>query len=77
MGHAIQAEIGWFEKSPKLMSERIYEEQQAETIAWYLHKILYPNSLRHPDMFKAYFSKESQLWLYEWYGGYHENDLQL
>lgn len=77
LGHTIQAEIGWADNSPRLMSERVYEEQQAETIAWYLHQILYPNSPRYPDMFKAYFNKTDHLWLCNWYDGYHENDLML
>lgn len=75
MAHAIQAEIGWFAKTSKLLSERVYEEQQAETIAWELHKILYPHSFRHPDMYTYTFQKDDHLWLYNWYGGYHENDL--
>ena len=75
MGHALQAELGVFEKGEGLLSEDVRDEHQAETISYYLYNALRPAEPLGPERFRSYFSAEDIDWLAAWYEGWRENDI--
>lgn len=77
IGHAIQAELG-INKTKLILSELILEEQQAETISYYLYNSLLQNYLP-PKKFNSYFCLDHINFLDNWYKNYNSklytNDL--
>lgn len=81
LGHAIQsftvASIYQLDGQP--LSQKIREEQQAETLAYHLWDVLFPGQqyLKAQQKFTTYFSLEDMDWLGQWHEGWVENDLIL
>ncbi|QMW05312.1 hypothetical protein [Spirosoma foliorum] len=75
MGHAIQVRSGHFDKRTLLLSDLIREEQQAETIGYYLFKALFPSVTPKKEWFSVYFEQSDFVFLRNWYGEYCQNDL--
>jgi Zn-dependent peptidase ImmA (M78 family) len=75
MGHALQAEVGIFDKMSKLLSAELHMEQQCESIAFYLqHKCLKRNAIEAKE-FDSYFNDWDIEYLREYYKGWVDDDL--
>lgn len=77
IGHAIQAEAGLLIKKEKVISQKLFEEHQANHIGKILHGLLYPGLEVNPAYFQTYTSDYDKKWLFNWYGGYYEDDIKL
>jgi Zn-dependent peptidase ImmA (M78 family) len=77
IAHAFQAELEIFDKLPNLLSANISMEQQCETMAYYIYNILFPFKPLSNNHFNAYYCKNDFIYLYEYYGGFLQNDMKL
>lgn len=80
LAHLIQYEnkvnMGFFKKNTPPLSEIIRYEQQAESIAYYLSKIVYPNEKIKKSDFYSYFTERDIKWAKKEYPfGKIKNDL--
>lgn len=73
IAHSIQRELGFYSINTDVITKAIHLEQQAETIAFYLHKNLFNYADR--SKFNSYMNKSDWLWLTNYYNGFIENDL--
>ena len=68
IAHLIQSHLELFEKNNMLLlSENVKTEQQADTIAYHLMEIIFPEININNKYLSDYFSKESIEWLAEYY----------
>lgn len=68
IGHILQVKLDFFkEKEIIFLSEEVRMEQQAEAIAYYLCKILWPSEKFNRNDFNCYFEEEDIIWLDEFY----------
>lgn len=75
MGHAIQLRVGHYDTRPRLLSGVINEEQQAETIGYYLMQSLFPSEKTSPGLHSSYFNQGDIDFLCGYYNGWIEDDL--
>jgi len=73
IAHTIQRELGFYSINTDVITKALQLEQQAETIAFYLHKNLF--GYADKSKFNSYMSKADWLWLANYYKGFIENDL--
>jgi hypothetical protein len=76
LAHTIQVIINpdIYTKS-RTLSEELRIEQQAETMAFFIHRIIYPN-LPLGEL-KSYFKLKDLIWLNNWNDGRIQNDLLI
>jgi len=68
LAHSIQSELEMFEcNSNLLLSERVRDEQQADSIAYHLMGIIYPETQIDMSELNSYFDIDSIKWLGDWY----------
>lgn len=67
LGHSIQAELGIFDKSEKILSKSVLLEQQCETINYYLMNGIYLNSSTDSGLFNHYFNEHDINFLSDWF----------
>jgi hypothetical protein len=65
-----------FDKPNRLLSERVYIEQQCVTMAFYLSSMIYSNKVTFKD-FTTYFNKDDIKFLWQYYEGFVDNDLKI
>lgn len=75
MGHAIQAELGIFDKLPWLLSANLKMEQQCESIAFYLYNKTHKSEPLAATQFNSYFKADDVDFLRKWYTHWLEDDL--
>lgn len=75
IGHAIQYDIGLMDGYGSILSWHIKMERQCETIAYYLYNSIFGAKPASYGMFNAYTTKDSVLWLADWYKGAIDNDI--
>ncbi|MBD2704426.1 hypothetical protein IC229_27545 [Spirosoma sp. BT702] len=75
LGHSIQVITGHYDKRSMLLSDLVSEEQQADTIGYYLLRGLYPATKPNTEDFQGYFSVAGMEFLNNWYDGFVQNDL--
>lgn len=76
IGHAIQAELERFEVRQYVISEDLYDEWQAESIAWQLYNRCFPDKQQDASKFTAYMDKDGWRFLIDWYGQWRQNDME-
>ena len=76
MAHAAQYELGLIDKQQRIISEELYTEWQADTIAKEMHIRMYPDIPIHPLAFKSYFDQDGWMFLIDWYGSWMQNDIE-
>ncbi len=70
LGHAIQAEVGIYEKVGLLLTDRFKLEQQCETIAYYLANACHKEGCYEKKLFNdSYFTRKNLEVLSTWYEG--------
>jgi hypothetical protein len=68
IGHILQLKFGLMEEQETIyLSTELKSEQQAETISYYLCKILWPKQRFDKGSFNCYFDEEDILWLDNFY----------
>jgi hypothetical protein len=74
IGHALQAEAEKYIKMERLLSAKLYNEWQAESIAFKLYNSLYGKADHR--FFDSYFNDRDVEFLKSWYGDYLQDDSQ-
>lgn len=76
MAHVIQFELEVYEILPKLISEELKFERQAELIAYNLYRKCFPEKYINMNSFNAYTNECDWKFLIDWYGDSRQNDIE-
>ena len=68
IAHILQIKLGLADEMEDIyLSEELRQEQQAEAISYYLHRILWPSEKIIRSSFNCYFKEEDIVWLHHYF----------